>query len=350
MTDSANTPLHAEALAAAIEAMDSFASYDTPTTLAEDCIRAYLSALPSGQTERETMAGALSGFKLIKECAELMMTGRTSRLNSIIDACDRRIPALVTTLSRPASPAGVKGYAVSAHESDGRTYLTLKRTDGVSASLSCATKHDSGETIASQVVKDFAISTLEPVAPEPQGEAVAWQYLLPTGGWSNATYTSEEAHRFLGDGRAKAIRPLYPAPPEPVASPVVTDEDYEAAWEAFVGYPEDNEAAALRAALEAALSQGPQGAGWRDVDTDLQLKGRRTSPVYFPATGEVCEVSGPNCDDANGYTWMKFAILWQNEKFILYGNEGFWPNLHKREHILCRPLPAAPSPAEQGEG
>lgn len=83
-------------------------------------------------------------------------------------------------------------------------------------------------------------------------------------------------------------------------------------------------------------------AGWREVETDHMLKGRRRSPAYFPVTGEVCEVSGPNCDDANGYTWGETIVLWQNDIFVLYGQTGFWPNLHKHEHVLFRPLPSAP--------
>jgi len=76
---------------------------------------------------------------------------------------------------------------------------------------------------------------------------------------------------------------------------------------------------------------------WREVETNFQLKGRRRSPAYFPATGEICEVSGPNCDDANGFTWGGTTVLWQNEIFVLYGSKGYWPVLHKHEHVLFRP-------------
>jgi hypothetical protein len=81
-------------------------------------------------------------------------------------------------------------------------------------------------------------------------------------------------------------------------------------------------------------------ARWREVETNHLLKGRRRSPAYFPATGEVCEVSGPNCDDANGYTWATTTVLWQSDIFVLYGQPGFWPVLHKHEHVLFRPLSA----------
>lgn len=80
---------------------------------------------------------------------------------------------------------------------------------------------------------------------------------------------------------------------------------------------------------------------WREVQTTHLLKGYRRSPAYFPATGEVCEVSGPNCDNADGYTWGETTVLWQNEVFVLYGSEGFWPVLHKHEHVMFRPLTAA---------
>ncbi len=95
-------------------------------------------------------------------------------------------------------------------------------------------------------------------------------------------------------------------------------------------------------ALRLSAGGGEKGQ-WKEIETFFLSKGRRTSPAYFPATGEVCEVSGPNCDDANGYTWMKMTVLWQNEKFVLYGLDGYFPNLHKREHVLFRPLPASPT-------
>lgn len=99
----------------------------------------------------------------------------------------------------------------------------------------------------------------------------------------------------------------------------------------------------IRTALRLSAGGGQCAGQWKEIETVFQLKGRRTSPAYFPTTGEVCEVSGPNCDDANGYTWMKMTILWQNDKFVLYGMDGFWPNLHKHEHVLFRPLPASPT-------
>lgn len=57
-----------------------------------------------------------------------------------------------------------EAWNVSARESDGRTYLNLKRMDGVSVSFSCQTNSAIGETIASQVVKLFAEQYAAPPA------------------------------------------------------------------------------------------------------------------------------------------------------------------------------------------
>ena len=67
-------------------------------------------------------------------------------------------------------------------------------------------------------------------------------------------------------------------------------------------------------------------------------KGLRVDPKYYPAVGEFCLVSGPHCDDVNGYTWGETTLLWSNDIFVLYGSEGFWPNLHRWEHVLFKPL------------
>lgn len=82
----------------------------------------------------------------------------------------------------------------------------------------------------------------------------------------------------------------------------------------------------------------PKDGEWREVEIAHLLKGRRRSPAYFPTTGETCEVSGPNQDDDNGYTWGATVVLWQNDIFVLYGRKGFWPILHKHEHVLFRPV------------
>ncbi|MBY3162077.1 hypothetical protein HFO65_15695 [Rhizobium laguerreae] len=68
-------------------------------------------------------------------------------------------------------------------------------------------------------------------------------------------------------------------------------------------------------------------------------KGLRVEPKYLPEVGTRCLVSGPNCDDDNGYVWSETTVLWINHIFVLYGSEGYWPNLEKLEHVLFKPLP-----------
>lgn len=77
-------------------------------------------------------------------------------------------------------------------------------------------------------------------------------------------------------------------------------------------------------------------------------KGLRRLPPYRPVPGTRCEESGPHCDDDNGYTWKPTTILWSNDIFVLYGNEGYWPVLHKWEHCLFRPLSDDAARAEGG--
>jgi hypothetical protein len=66
-------------------------------------------------------------------------------------------------------------------------------------------------------------------------------------------------------------------------------------------------------------------------------KGLRVEPKYFPKVGEVCLVSGPNEDNDQGYVWGETTLLWSNDIFVLYGRDGFWPVLHKWEHVLFKP-------------
>jgi hypothetical protein len=106
-----------------------------------------------------------------------------------------------------------------------------------------------------------------------------------------------------------------------------------------------NIAAAIRALSSQPVADGCKGE-WREIEYNHSLKGRRLNPAYFPSTGEVCEISGPNCDDDKGYTWGETTVLWQNEMFVLYGKDGYWPVLHKHEHVLFRPLPASPGASE----
>lgn len=73
-------------------------------------------------------------------------------------------------------------------------------------------------------------------------------------------------------------------------------------------------------------------------------KGLRVEPQYRPTVGDACLVSGPNEDNDDGYVWSETVLLWSNGLFVLYGREGFWPVLHKWEHVLFRPLGASEEP------
>ncbi len=66
------------------------------------------------------------------------------------------------------------------------------------------------------------------------------------------------------------------------------------------------------------------------------VKGLRRLPPYRPAVGTQCEVSGPNCDNDEGYTWSDTTVLWSDDTFVLYGRQGYWPVLNKWEHCLFR--------------
>ncbi len=57
---------------------------------------------------------------------------------------------------------------------------------------------------------------------------------------------------------------------------------------------------------------------------------------YQGATGELVLISGPNCDNEQGYVYGEYTILWQDENFILYGSEGNWPNLNKKDHVSIK--------------
>lgn len=77
-----------------------------------------------------------------------------------------RLRAALSALSLPVQPVA---WRVNVDESDGRTYLWLTRPDGASAAVSCRTRTDNGETIASQLVKDFARSYTTPPVPPTKG-------------------------------------------------------------------------------------------------------------------------------------------------------------------------------------
>jgi hypothetical protein len=59
---------------------------------------------------------------------------------------------------------------------------------------------------------------------------------------------------------------------------------------------------------------------------------------YEGSTNELVLISGPNCDNEQGYVYGEYTILWQNDIFILYGAENCWPNLNKKEHVKIKRL------------
>ena len=63
---------------------------------------------------------------------------------------------------------------------------------------------------------------------------------------------------------------------------------------------------------------------------------------FRPEAGTVCLFSGPNCDDADGYTFVQVEILWRDDIFVLAGVKGCWPTLNKWDHVLAKPLPVSP--------
>ena len=97
---------------------------------------------------------------------------------------------IAAALSKPAAlPAAGNGaaWSVSVTESDGRTYLCLVRNDSMSAALSCRTNTDNGETIVSQIAKQFAAEYATPPAPQPIGR-----------GWRSIDTAPEDQHVILG--------------------------------------------------------------------------------------------------------------------------------------------------------
>lgn len=108
-------------------------------------------------------------------------------------------------------------------------------------------------------------------------------------------------------------------------------------------------------ATEAAQPEGMVAGDWREVTQPANrtsLKGLRRSPKYYPAIGETCRMSGPNCDDAEGYTWLDVEVLWRDDLFIVTRVPGCWPTVTKLELALFEPLaatPPAPLRADAGD-
>ena len=63
-----------------------------------------------------------------------------------------------------------------------------------------------------------------------------------------------------------------------------------------------------------------------------------TNNKYSPKIGEYCSISAEHCDDINGYVFSNYKILWQDDTFILYGNDNCYPNLSRREHIIIKEI------------
>ena len=60
--------------------------------------------------------------------------------------------------------------------------------------------------------------------------------------------------------------------------------------------------------------------------------------TYRPEIGERCLMSGPNCDDENGYTYTEVEILWKDDLFVVFRTPRCWPTVYKWEHIRTKPL------------
>lgn len=59
---------------------------------------------------------------------------------------------------------------------------------------------------------------------------------------------------------------------------------------------------------------------------------------YTPMVGERVLISPPNSDYESGYVYQEYNVLWMNDVFILYGNDGCWPNLNKIEHVHIKSI------------
>lgn len=62
---------------------------------------------------------------------------------------------------------------------------------------------------------------------------------------------------------------------------------------------------------------------------------------YRPEAGTSCLMSGPNCDNYDGYTYLEVEILWRDETFVVYRVGGCWPVVNKWDHVLAKPLEAS---------
>lgn len=75
------------------------------------------------------------------------------------------------------------------------------------------------------------------------------------------------------------------------------------------------------------------------VDLVKMLSHRKGDGCTFrPDAGTTCLVSGPNCDDYDGYTYGEMEILWKDDLFVVCRTVGCWPVVYKWEHIRCKPM------------
>lgn len=63
-----------------------------------------------------------------------------------------------------------------------------------------------------------------------------------------------------------------------------------------------------------------------------------TDNTYRPKVGEICLISPPHCDDATGYVFHEYEILWKDSTFVVYRVPGCWPVVDKWDHIITKPL------------
>ena len=59
---------------------------------------------------------------------------------------------------------------------------------------------------------------------------------------------------------------------------------------------------------------------------------------WRPATGRVCLISPPHSDNADGYTYQEYEVLWLDAVFVCYRKQGCWPVVNKWEHIRSKPI------------
>ena len=64
---------------------------------------------------------------------------------------------------------------------------------------------------------------------------------------------------------------------------------------------------------------------------------------FRPEVGSTCLLTGPNCDNYNGYVFTTVEILWCDDLFVVYRSPDCWPVVNKWDHVLAKPLESASS-------